>query len=209
VSPVVTVLTIGQTQNYTLTLAATTDVITWTTSDATVIAIDASGNATGMRNGTSTITATSSAGAVATLVVQVIPVYSGTWTGSSQALACTDIAGYGANAYCAKVLGTTRPVAMTLSQSGYTVAGSMTVVEGSNVLTGSITGSVGTSGELNMTGTINGVSGGVNTAFTIVSWNTFASGSSMTGSWSNNTTSPQIVGLATVQSLFSNLTATP
>src|SRR6185295_19319572 len=79
ITPAATVLQIGQTQVYALTPATTTNVITWTSSNTSVLTIDATGTATALANGVSTVTGSSDAGTSATLAVQVVPVYSGSW----------------------------------------------------------------------------------------------------------------------------------
>ena len=201
VSPATTVLQVGQTQVYTLTPAPAADVVvTWTSSNESVLAIDATGTATALANGVSTILGSSASGTSATLAVQVVPVYAGSWTGTSTVLACTDLAGFAAAGYCAQSLGVTERWTLTLAQSGLSVAGTMTKSEGANVLNGTVNGSIGGSGDLiSLTGTLAGFARGANLVLTPISWNALASGNSITGTWAANVTSQQILGIATIQ----------
>ena len=162
--------------------------------------IDASGNATALANGVSTITGTSDTGTSATLTVQVVPVYAGNWAGTSTVLACTDLVGFLSAGYCAQSMAAPEKWTLTLAQSGLLVSGTMTKQEGANVLNGSVTGSIGAGGDMiSLTGTLGGFARGANLALTPISWNTLATGSTINGTWAANVTSPQILGIATVQ----------
>jgi len=199
ISPATTALQIGQTQVYTLT-PATTNAITWTSSNESVLTIDAGGTATGLANGVATITASPDGGTSATLAVQVVPVYAGNWAGTSTVLACTDLVGFASAGYCAQSLPVTERWTLTLNQSGLAVAGTMTKTEGANVLSGTVTGSIGGGGDIiSLTGTLGGFARGANLVLTPISWDTLATGSSITGTWAANVTSQQILGIATIQ----------
>ena len=126
ITPAATVVLVGQTQVYALAPANSTAVISWTSSNENVLTIDATGLATGLANGVSTITGLSDAGTSATLTVQVVPVYAGSWAGTSTVLACTDLAGFASAGYCAQSLGTTDKWTLTLTQSGLVVSGTLT-----------------------------------------------------------------------------------
>jgi hypothetical protein len=200
ISPAATVLQIGQTQVYTLTPATTTNVITWTSSNQSVLTIDATGMATGLANGVSTVTGSSDAGTSATLAVQVVPVYAGSWAGTTSVLACTDLAGFASAGYCAQSLGATERWTLTLTQSGLSLTGTMTKSEGPNVLNGTVNGSIGGSGDIiSITGTLAGFARGANLVLTPISWNALAAGNTITGTWAANVTSQQILGIATLQ----------
>ena len=192
ITPQTSVLQIAQTQTYTLSATTTPTTVTWTSSDPSVMTIDAGGTATAVKVGAATISAVGDASQSATLTVQVVPVYSGNWSGTATVLACTDLSGFTAAGYCARNLGSVQPVTLTLSQSGLAIGGSMTKAEGANFLTGSVTGVVGIFGDITLTGTLAGVANGSNYQLGIVSWNSLANGTRMTGTWSGNITSPQI-----------------
>jgi hypothetical protein len=200
ITPAATVLMIGQTQVYALTPSTTTNVITWTSNNENVLTIDAAGTATALANGAATITGVSDAGTSATLTVQVVPVYAGSWAGTSTVLACTDLAGFAAAGYCAQSLAAAERWTLSLSQSGLALSGTLTKAEGGNVLNGSVTGSIGAGGDIiALSGTLAGFARGANLVLQPISWNALASGSTITGTWSANVTSPQILGIATVQ----------
>ena len=199
ISPATSVLQIAQQQTYTLSATTTPTTVTWTSSDPSVLTIDSGGTATAMKVGAATITATGDASQTATLTVQVVPVYQGNWAGTATVLACTDLSGFTSAGYCARNLGTVQPVTLTLTQSGLTLSGTMTKAEGGNLLNGSITGVVGIFGDITLTGTLAGVANGSNYQLGVVSWNSLATGSRMTGNWSANITSPQVLGIATLQ----------
>lgn len=200
VSPAATVLLVGQSQVYTLTQTTSTNVITWTSSNENVLTIDAAGNAIGVANGVSTITGSSDGGTSATLAVQVVPVYAGNWAGTSTVLACTDLVGFASAGYCAQSLPVTERWTLTLNQSGLAVAGTMTKSEGANVLSGTVTGSIGGGGDIiSLMGTLGGFARGANLVLTPISWDTLATGSTITGTWAANVTSQQILGIATLQ----------
>lgn len=199
ITPATTVLQIGQMQLYAIT-PTTTSAITWTSSNESVLTIDAGGTATGLANGVATVTGAIEGGASATLAVQVVPIYAGTWSGTTTVLACTDLAGFAAAGYCAQSLAGTDSWSFTLTQSGLALSGTMTKTEGANVLNGSITGGIGGSGDIiSLTGNLAGFARGANLVIAPISWNSFASGGVMTGTWAANVTSQQILGIATVQ----------
>ena len=207
ITPATTPLIVGQTQTYTLSLTTSSNVVTWTSSNASVLAIDSAGVATGLANGVSTITATSDTGTTATLTVQVVPNYQGSWAGNSTITACTDIAGFAAAGYCSRSLGSVQQLTLTLTQSGLTVSGTMTKAEGSNVLNGSVSGTIGASGDIiTLTGNLGGLANGVNLVVTPISWDSLATDTTMTGNWAANITSQQILGIATVQWSMPRLT---
>ena len=199
ISPGITNLPIGQTQTFTLTASTTPTVVTWTSSNTNAITIDDGGNATAVGVGASTITATGDAGQTATLAVQVVPIYQGSWVGAATVIACTDLAGFNANGYCAQNLGVARRVTLTLTQSGLGVSGAIAKAEGANLLTGSVAGSIGANGDITLAGSMAGIANGSNFQLTLISWNSLADGARMTGSWAGNVTSPQILGIATLQ----------
>ena len=199
ITPATTVLQIGQTQLYGIT-PTTTNTITWTSSNQSVLTIDEGGTATGLANGVSTVSASADGGISATLAVQVVPVYAGNWAGTSEVLACTDLAGFASAGYCAQSLGVTERWTLSLTQSGLSVTGTMTKTEGANVLSGTISGAIGGSGDIiSMTGTLSGFARGANLLLTPISLNLIASGRSLTGTWAANVTSQQILGIATIQ----------
>jgi Bacterial Ig-like domain (group 2) len=196
ITPTTSVLVIGQTQPYSTANGPSTDVTTWSSTDPNVLAIDSTGNATAIAKGVVTITAVAATQS-ATLQVQVVPNYQGTWTGSTTNTACTSIGGFAS--YCAQGVGAGQAFALSLSQSGLTVSGALTKAEPGGVLSGAVNGSIGPGGDITLTGTLTGVSSGSNIVATLISWNSLAIGTTMTGLWATNVTSPQIVGIVTVQ----------
>ena len=118
ITPATTALAVTQTQTYTLTATPTPTTVTWVSSNTNALTIDSGGTATAVGVGAATITATGDAAQTATLTVQTVPLYQGNWTGTATVLACTDLAGFTAAGYCAKNLGTTQQVTLSLTQSG-------------------------------------------------------------------------------------------
>jgi hypothetical protein len=206
ITPTTSALAINQMQTYTLTATPTPTTVTWVSSNTNTLTIDGGGTATAVGVGASTITATGDAGQTATLTVQTVPIYQGNWIGNAIVLACTDLAGYTTAGYCAKNLGTTQQVTLTLNQSGLVISGTMTKVEGANILSGPVTGATGINGDITLTGKLSGITNGTNVVLSLISWNSISDGTVMTGSWSGNITSDQILGMATVQY---SLRATP
>lgn len=194
-----TALQPGQTATYTLNATPAATTVTWASSNPNSFVIDSTGLGTAVGVGISTITATGDAAQSATLTVQTVPVYQGSWTGTAKVIACTDLAGFSAITYCARNLGTTQNVTLALSQSGLSVGGTMTKSEATNILTGTVAGSIGAGGDVSMGGSLAGLAGGSNLQLTLISWNSVADGTRMTGSWSANITSPQVLGIATLQ----------
>jgi hypothetical protein len=168
-------------------------------SNTNALTIDSDGNAVAVGVGASTITATGDAGQTATLTVQTVPLYQGNWVGTATVLACTDLAGFTSSGYCASNLGTTQQVTLSLTQSGLAISGTMTKAEGSSLLNGGVSGTTGINGDITLTGTLTGLASGSNLLLTLISWNSISDGTNMTGTWSGNMTSPQILGLATLQ----------
>jgi hypothetical protein len=210
-----TMIQIGQVQTYMLTVVPTTSVITWSASPSSVLTIDSSGDATGIANGYATITATADNGQSASLLVQVVPVYGGTWAGSVTVVGCTDLFGFTASGYCSRTLGAIQAFTMSLTQTngdaGDQISGTFTKGEGSNTLSGSVSdGNVGSGGDVGgLTGLLAGVADGVNLSMTLTSWNSLVTGNTMTGVWTANVTSPQIAGAATVRYSLTNVTLAP
>jgi hypothetical protein len=113
-------------------------------------------------------------------------------------VACTNIGGFASRLYCSQSA-TVESLTLTLTQDDLSVAGTLTKSEGGGQLVGTVSGGVGVTGEITLAGEISGVSNGVNLTLTLISWNSLATGTSMTGIWSANVTSPQILGIATAQ----------
>jgi hypothetical protein len=199
ITPATAALALTQTQAYTLTATPTPTTTTWVSSNTNALTIDSGGNATAVGVGASTITATGDAGQTATLTVQTVPLYQGNWIGTATVLACTDLSAFTAAGYCARNLGATQQVTLSLTQSGLTLSGTMTKAEGTNLVNGSINGATGIGGDITLTGTLAGTADGANLQLALISWNSFADGSNMTGTWAGTITSPQILGLATLQ----------
>jgi uncharacterized protein YjdB len=199
ITPATTALAVGQSQTYTLSATPSPTTVTWVSSNTNALTIDNSGNATAVGVGASTITATGDAGQTATLTIQTLPFYQGNWIGTATVIACTDLVGFSANNYCGQSLGQTQQVTLSLTQSGLTMSGSMTKSEGPNLLAGTVSGAAGINGDITLTGTLTGLSNGSNFSLALISWNSFSDGTNMTGRWSGNLTSPQILGLATLQ----------
>jgi hypothetical protein len=205
ITPVITVQIVGQTQTWGVVNAAADSTVTWMSSDPTLLTIDSDGNSTAIAKGVVTIIAQTSTSQEATLQVQVVPNYEGTWTGQAVMIACTDIGGFASARYCAQ--GTTpQPVTLTLVHENLSVTGTLSKSEGDGQLSGIVTGNVGTGGDITLTGTISGLSRGANLAAALTSWNALVTDTSMTGSWSANITSPQILGIATVQWSLTGMT---
>ena len=210
ITPSTGVLLIGQTQAFsTLNAASTVVVTTWTSSDPSILTIDAGGSATAVAKGTVTITAATDDGKTATQQVFIAPNYQGTWTGTNLVIACTDIAGFLSNNYCAQHLRTPERLTMVLSQINLAVAGTITRSEAGGQAVGSVSGVVGSGGDLaTLVGSLSGVVSGSNQTMTLISWNSLATNASMTGTWAATITSPQVVGVATVQWSFSGVALT-
>ena len=211
ITPSTGVLIVGQTQAFsTLNAASTVVVTTWTSSDPGILTIDGDGNATAIAKGTATITAATDDGMTATQQLLVAPNYQGTWTGTNIVTACTDIAGFLSNSYCVTHLRTPERLTMVLSQINLAVNGTITRSEAGGQAVGSVSGVVGSAGDLaTLVGTLTGVVNGSNQTMALISWNSLATNTTMTGTWAATITSPQVVGIATVQWSFSGLTLTP
>ena len=207
--PNTTVLVIGQAQPYAVANGKTDAIVTWTSSDPGVLTIDSTGNATAIAMGIITITASTDDGQTATLQVQVVPNYQGTWTGNVTNTACTDIAGFASINYCSRGLAIPQPLTLNLAQSGVTISGTMTKSETGGSVSGTVTGVIGTGGDVTLTGTLNGVGNGANLTVTLLSWDSLATNARMTGIGSANVTSQQILGIATVQWSLAGVTLTP
>lgn len=203
ITPITNALAIGQTQIYTGANVDASVTVTWSSSDSSILTIDSAGTATAIANGTATITASGSDGQTATLQVQVVPNYQGTWTGNVTMLACTDLAGFASNNYCAQRLRTVQQLTLNLTQVGLAISGSVTKLEASGQVGGIVSGVIGSGGDITtLAGTLSGVVGGANLSVALISWNSLGTGANMTGSWASNVTSPQIVGIATEQWSF-------
>jgi hypothetical protein len=202
ITPATAALTIGQTQLYSYSTATAANVITWTSSNAAVLTIDGTGLATAVASGVATITGALDTGTSSTLTVEVVPNYQGSWAGTIKVIACTGVDGFASAGYCS-LLGSVQQWTLTLTQTGLTLSGTMTKSEGANVLNGAVTATIGGQGDIvSMTGALGGVANGANLLVTPIAWDSFASGTSMSGSWSANVTSSQLTGSATVQWLL-------
>jgi hypothetical protein len=200
ITPATAALTIGQTLLYSYSTATSANVVTWTSSNSGVLTIDSTGLAQGIASGVATITGSLDTGTSSTLTVQVVPSYQGSWAGTVKVLACTDLDGFTSAGYCSRISSSVQQWTLTLTQSGLALSGTMTKSEGANVLNGTVNATVGGSGDIvSLTGALGGVAGGTSLLVTPISWDSFATGSSMTGAWSAIVTSSQIPGNATVQ----------
>jgi hypothetical protein len=201
ITPATAALTIGQTQLYAYSTATSANIITWSSSNASVLTIDGTGLATAIASGVATITGSLDTGTSSTLTVQVVPNYQGSWAGTATVLACTAVDGFASAGYCSQIGSSVQQWTLTLNQTGLTLSGTMTKSEGANVLNGAVTATVGGQGDIvSMTGALGGVAnGGANVLVTPIAWDSFATGSSMKGSWSANVSSSQLTGSATVQ----------
>ena len=205
ITPTTSVLVIGQTQPYSTANGTSTDVVTWSSTDPNVLTIDSTGNATAIGPGVVTITA-AAATQSATLQVQVVPNYQGIWTGNTTNLTCTGIGGFAA--YCTQGLAAQR-LTLSLTQTSLAVSGVLTKSEPGGVLSGVVSGSIGLGGDITLTGTLNGVTNGGNLVATLISWDSLATGTNMTGGWAANITSSQVLGIATVQWSLTDVTMAP
>jgi hypothetical protein len=209
------VIQVGQSQTYQLTNTPSTSVITWTSSDPSLLTVDSTGNATGIASGQITLTASADTGQKASLAIQVVPVYGGTWAGNVTVIGCDDLVGFAAAGYCSRTMGSIQAFTMSLSQTNSNapdvVSGTFTKGEGGNTLSGSVSGgNIGPGGDVGgLTGLLGGVADGVNLSVTLTSWNSFATPTSMTGTWEANVTSPQIPGVASVRYSLTNVTLLP
>jgi hypothetical protein len=203
ITPATAALTIGQTLLYSYSTATSANIITWTSSNAAVLTIDGTGLATAVASGVATITGALDTGTSSTLTVQVVPNYQGSWAGTSTVFACTAVDGFASAGYCAQISNSVQQWTLTLAQTGLTLSGAMTKSEGANVLNGAVTATIGGQGDIvAMTGPLGGIVNGANLLVTPIAWDSFASGTSMKGSWSANVTSSQLTGSATVQWLL-------
>jgi hypothetical protein len=210
-----TVVQVGQSQTYQLTNVTSTAVITWISSDPNVLSIDSTGNATGLANGTVTLSASADTGQTATLAVQVVPVYGATWAGNVTVIDCKDLVGFAAANYCSRMLGSVQSFTATLSQvnsnTGNVVSGTFSKGEGANTVNGSVSGGgIGGGGDLaGLAGSLAGFADGVNLTLTVTAWNSFATDTSMSGAWTASVTSPQIPGIASVRYSLTNVMLVP
>ena len=209
------VVQVGQSQVYQLTNTPSTSVITWTSSDPNLLTVDSTGNATGIASGQITLTASADTGQKASLAIQVVPVYGGTWAGNVTVIGCDNLVGFAAVGYCSRTMGSIQAFTMSLNQTnsstGNVVSGTFTKGEGGNTLSGSVSGgNIGVGGDVGgLTGLLGGVADGVNLSVTLTSWNSFATATTMTGTWGANVTSPQIPGVASVRYSLSDVTLLP
>ena len=208
ITPSTGVLVVGQTQVFaTMNAASTVVVTTWASSDTNILTIDDGGNASALAKGTVSITAATDDGKSATQQVLVVPNYQGTWTGTTTVTACTDIAGFLSNNYCTQHLRTAERLTMVFTQINLAVTGTITRSEAGGQAGGSVTGVISTGGDLaTLVGALSGVVNGANQTVTLISWNALATNTNMTGNWAATVTSPQIVGIATVQWSFAGVT---
>ena len=208
ITPTTSVLVIGQSQPYSVANGKADAIVVWTSSAPNILTIDSTGNATAVATGIITLTATTDDGQTATLQVQVVPNYQGTWTGNITNTACTDIAGFASINYCSRGLGAAQSLTLNLAQSGLTISGTMTKSEAGGSVGGAVTGVIGTGGDVTLTGTLTGLGSGANLTVTLLSWNSLVTNTSMTGVGAANVTSSQILGIATVQWSFAGVTMT-
>jgi hypothetical protein len=212
ITPATTVLTVGQTQTYTATKSdSSTEAVTWSSTDSGILNIDADGNGVAVARGAVTLTATSMADSnlTAKLNVQVVPGYQGDWSGATTMTACTDIGGFATGGYCAQRLVTPQRLILSLTQNNLAITGTITKIEAGGQTSGSVIGSVGTNGDITqLAGTLTGNVNGADLAVKLISWNSLATGSSMTGNWATTVTSAQVTGSVTEQWAFTGIPRT-
>jgi sugar/nucleoside kinase (ribokinase family) len=72
----------------------------------------------------------------------------------------------------------------------------LSISSGSRLGPYEIIGSLGAGSDVMLAGALAGLASGSNIRLALISWNSVADGAAMTGSWSGNITSPQILGIA-------------
>ncbi|PWT81289.1 MAG: hypothetical protein C5B57_10760 [Blastocatellia bacterium] len=212
ITPATTVLMVGQTQTYSATKSdSSTETVTWSSTDSGVLPIDANGNAVALAKGAVTITATSTNDSTltATLNVQVVPAYQGNWSGITTMTACTDTNAFATNGYCSSRVGGSQQLVMSLTQSNLGITGTITKIEAGGQVSGSVTGSIGTNGDITqLTGTLSGNVNGADVSVKLIAWDSSATGTTMTGTWATNVTSAQMNGNVTEQWSFPGIPRT-
>lgn len=120
----------------------------------------------------------------------VIPNVAGRWSGQHVIARCSDTLQF--QGFCAAFNsppGASRPMTLTLTQSGDQLSG--TIGLGSS--SGTVSGVINFSGQMILNGTyVN------NQTFTIRDWSTAVSGGNMTGGWSETVTLSGLTGSATI-----------
>lgn len=119
----------------------------WST-DAPQTLLAKDGSISGMAAGSATLSARYE-GAETSSPVTVVPDTAGLWTGQMKLIACTRESG-GAPNPCDREVGVIQPYSLSLSNEGAPVTGSMRFFN--NAVTGSIEGTVGIDGEINLSG---------------------------------------------------------
>lgn len=117
--------------------------------------------------------------------------YQGQWVGEHTIAACNGTGGF-AQGFCSTfAVGTTLPVTLTLTQTGRQVSGTLAM----GALTGSVSGPVSTTNDhLLLAGSIISISNGTTTTIVVQGWDTFATGTSMTGGWGTTWTLSSLGG---------------
>ncbi len=124
----------------------------WTSDAPGVASVDATGRVSGVSAGVATITA-SHDGMTATKSVHVVPDFDGNWQGRYSLSSCTATGDFQAANICAVLFDvdtTNQPIALTLTQTGDAVSGTM-ALEG---VSGSVSGTFNDGGHITLSGNL-------------------------------------------------------
>jgi hypothetical protein len=177
------------------TIVITSGVV-WAADNASVGSMDSTGRFAPVGPGLTTVTA-SYQGTGAAKLIRVVPDYQGSWQGTTLTTGCTAILDYERGGLCAAFVGRAQ-TGVFLSQSRDTVSGQLFI--GTFPLT--VTGTIGQPGGVTLTGS--GSTNGFD--IVLVSWSTFAQGSSMTGTFTFRVSGGGVSGNVTVSTTIDRLT---
>jgi len=136
----------------------------------------------------------------------VIPNVQGQWTGEYQIASCNNTGVFATSPpFCNTFnVGSVWPVRLTLTQTGTQLSGTLEL----GAATMQVSGPIGSSGQLLLTGTGSIVQGGVTFNVSLANWNTTVAGTSMSGGWGINWTTTFGTGNAATSNTIRTVTKT-
>jgi hypothetical protein len=164
------------------------------TNDESVATIDRNGRVTALNHGAVTLSATFGE-RTTTRQVSIIRNYGGAWTGTYIVRSCDQSGVFVSAHYCQNLGAQPLPLSIALSQSGKNVdeiGGTISVRN----LAGAVSGYVTPEGRLVLNGSYLAVAGGATFQVDLLTWDTVASGVTMTGWFAHNLSVPGSAGNA-------------
>ena len=177
----------------------TVETASWSSDNSTVATVDGTGKAHGVNSGEATLIATTTGHGTGTLKIRVVPNYQGTWTGDYTVRGCSVTGVFQDADFCGPDLfrpGTILPIVLAITQNGDKISGTLTLGQLAHAIDSTSSVAIDGGAEFSALGTF--TDSGDTVVITLNPVNLRANGPTMTGTFTQNWTSPGTAGSATI-----------